>query len=216
MWIASLMTSVTSLPRTWPLRSSSRGRESDAGESRERGDPDSRGDRFVEDPTPASVARTGESSWSDYPPRIPGFPGQGELSSYRDTCALGNNVRVMASKKRRVVGGLVWDSGVGETCPGCGEAIAACGCVAEGDVLEPGKAVRLSLDRKNRKGKAATVIEGVPLVATELAKLTKELKKKAGVGGAVKEGRIEIQGDKRDLMQEELESRGYRVKRVGG
>jgi len=88
--------------------------------------------------------------------------------------------------------------------------------VAEEDVLETGQPVRLSLDRKNRKGKAATVIEGVPLVAAELAKLTKELKKKAGVGGAVKEGRIEIQGDKRDLMQEELESRGYSVKRVGG
>ena len=77
---------------------------------------------------------------------------------------LGNNVCVMASKKRRVVGGVVWDSGVGETCPGCGEAIEACGCVAEEEVLETGKPVRLSLDRKNRKGKAATVIEGVPLV----------------------------------------------------
>ena len=122
----------------------------------------------------------------------------------------------MASKKRRVVGGLVWDSGVGETCPGCGEAIAACGCVAEEEVLEPGKPVRLSLDRKNRKGKAATVIEGLPLAAVELAKLAKQLKKKASVGGTVKEGRIEIQGDKRDLMQAELERRGYSVKRVGG
>ena len=35
-------------------------------------------------------------------------------------------------------------------------------------------------------------------------------------GGTVKNGMIEIQGDHRDQLVVELQSRGYRVKRAGG
>jgi translation initiation factor 1 len=35
-------------------------------------------------------------------------------------------------------------------------------------------------------------------------------------GGTVKEGVIEIQGDHRDVLLEELRNRGWTVKRVGG
>jgi len=42
------------------------------------------------------------------------------------------------------------------------------------------------------------------------------LKKLCGAGGAVKDGNIEIQGDHRDRLVQELVRRGYEAKRSGG
>ena len=57
---------------------------------------------------------------------------------------------------------------------------------------------------------------GVPLNGAELATLASALKKRCGSGGTARDGRIEIQGDHRDLLVAELGQRGYRVKRAGG
>jgi len=54
------------------------------------------------------------------------------------------------------------------------------------------------------------------LSAQELKKPAGELKRKCGVGGAVEGASILIQGDKRPLLKELLEQRGFAVKLAGG
>lgn len=74
--------------------------------------------------------------------------------------------------------------------------------------------VRLRRENKGRKGAGVITIHGIPTERQkELATL---LKKKCGTGGAIKEGIIEIQGDKRDLIQAELIKAGFKVKLAGG
>lgn len=76
--------------------------------------------------------------------------------------------------------------------------------------------IRLRIDRKGRGGKYVTIIEGMVGNEQQLKELAKELKKTCGAGGAVKNGLIEIQGDVRDLLQDKLEQKGFKVKKAGG
>ncbi|KNC94979.1 stress response translation initiation inhibitor YciH [Trabulsiella odontotermitis] len=76
--------------------------------------------------------------------------------------------------------------------------------------------VRIQRQTSGRKGKGVCLITGIDENDEALAKLAAELKKKCGCGGSVKEGVIEIQGDKRDLIKSLLESKGYKVKLAGG
>ncbi|CAI1575988.1 MULTISPECIES: stress response translation initiation inhibitor YciH [Serratia] len=76
--------------------------------------------------------------------------------------------------------------------------------------------VRIQRQTSGRKGKGVCLITGVDLDDTALDKLAAELKKKCGCGGSVKDGIIEIQGDKRDLLKQLLEAKGMKVKLAGG
>lgn len=76
--------------------------------------------------------------------------------------------------------------------------------------------VRLRREVKGRGGGTVIVISGIPLAGPLLKELAGALKKRCGCGGTVKDGVIEIQGDHRDLLLQELQSRGYRVKLAGG
>ena len=67
-----------------------------------------------------------------------------------------------------------------------------------------------------RGGKGVSVITGLPLPPSELEALAAELRKRCGSGGTVRNGSIEIQGDHRDRLVEELIRRGYSAKRSGG
>lgn len=76
--------------------------------------------------------------------------------------------------------------------------------------------VRIQRQTSGRKGKGVCLITGVDLDDAALDKLAAELKKKCGCGGSVKDGIIEIQGDKRDLLKQLLEAKGMKVKLAGG
>ena len=76
--------------------------------------------------------------------------------------------------------------------------------------------VRVRRETKGRKGKTVTTVTGTDLDRTALAALIKDLKRRCGTGGAIKDGNIEIQGDHRDAIVKELENRGFTVKRAGG
>jgi translation initiation factor 1 len=74
----------------------------------------------------------------------------------------------------------------------------------------------LRIEKAGRNGKTVTVIDGLPKVNVFLKEMTKNLKNRCGSGGTYlmdgKEGRIEIQGDKRELIRRLLESEGIRCK----
>ena len=76
--------------------------------------------------------------------------------------------------------------------------------------------VRIQKQTSGRKGAGVSVISGLDLSDDEIKKLAAELKKRCGCGGSVKDGNIEIQGEKRDLLKQLLEQKGFKVKLAGG
>lgn len=74
----------------------------------------------------------------------------------------------------------------------------------------------VSRDRKNRRGKEATLVEGFVGTTDDLKALAKTLKTACGVGGNAKDGYIILQGDHKNKLKELLEGKGYRVKLKGG
>ncbi|BAX55290.1 stress response translation initiation inhibitor YciH [Photobacterium damselae subsp. piscicida] len=76
--------------------------------------------------------------------------------------------------------------------------------------------VRIQRQTKGRKGKGVCVVTGLDVEDTQLKLIAAELKKVCGCGGSVKDGAIEIQGDKRDVLKTALEKKGYTVKLAGG
>jgi translation initiation factor 1 len=112
--------------------------------------------------------------------------------------------------------GLVYSTEHGRMCPECGKPVEQCVCKQQAVAIKGNGVVTVGRETKGRKGKGVTVITGVPLGLEELQKLATELKQKCGCGGTVKNGVIEIQGEQRDKIIEELKKKGWQVKRSGG
>jgi translation initiation factor 1 len=130
-------------------------------------------------------------------------------------------VKPRVSKPSPPDGGIVYSTGIGQRCPNCLRAVAECVC-RRGTPGRPSSdgVVRVSRETQGRKGKGVTVISGLGLPEAQLEALATELKKRCGSGGSVvmseQGGRIEIQGEHRDRLVEELTRRGFKAKRAGG
>ena len=72
------------------------------------------------------------------------------------------------------------------------------------------------LDKKNRKGKKVTLVEGFVGSAQDLKDLARDLKSSCGVGGSVDNTQILIQGDFRERVIQLLKDKGFKVKQSGG
>lgn len=67
-------------------------------------------------------------------------------------------------------------------------------------------------DKKQRKGKTVTLVQGFTGKTEDLEILAKFLKTKCGTGGSAKDGEIVIQGDVKIKIKEILEKEGYKIK----
>jgi translation initiation factor 1 len=76
--------------------------------------------------------------------------------------------------------------------------------------------VKVRRETAGRRGKAVTTVAGVPLEDDGLRELAGALKRRCGVGGSVKGGVIELQGDHRTAVVAELRARGYDPVLAGG
>lgn len=69
----------------------------------------------------------------------------------------------------------------------------------------------------HRGGKGVTVVKNfIGIGLPEKQELAKKMQKSCGVGGTVKEGRIEIQGDKREEVKRILTEAGFNPVFAGG
>ena len=101
------------------------------------------------------------------------------------------------------------------TCPHCRRAPCQCpeglaGAPKKRAQTEP---VRITF-RKTGKGSGMTLVEKLPMHPAGKEELLKKFKKRLGVGGAVKFGVLEIQGEHRAFLKTEIEAAGYKVKVV--
>ncbi len=99
-------------------------------------------------------------------------------------------------------------------CPRCGRY--PCRCPKPRSLPPEEQTAAITRERKGRGGKTVTVISGLQLKPEDMKNLAKQLKQACGTGGTVKEKTIEIQGDHRDQVAEELRRLGYKTKFAGG
>ena len=108
-----------------------------------------------------------------------------------------------------------------EKCPKCSQLLPACTCEPDAALPQAGAkgykfVAILRIEKQGRGGKTVTVIDGLPKNEIFLKDLTTQLKKKCGSGGTYlmdgRDGVIEIQGEKRDLIRELLSKQGIKSK----
>lgn len=87
----------------------------------------------------------------------------------------------------------------------------------EQDTLPPQQQkLRVMLDKKNRGGKAVTLVTGFIGSDDDVNALGKKLKGLCGSGGSVKDGEILVQGDHRDKVLKWLLDNGYSQSKKAG
>ncbi len=85
---------------------------------------------------------------------------------------------------------------------------------AKGTLPPEKQKLKVRIDKKMRKGKTVTLVEGFEGTETDLKDLEKLLKFKLGTGGTAKDGVIIIQGDFSDRIVQLLSGLNYKVKKI--
>jgi len=115
---------------------------------------------------------------------------------------------------------MVYSTETGRICPRCGRPTKACSCRGKKSKpkgnMETDGIIRIRREKKGRKGKTVTAINGFDPSFDDLKQIAKDIKAKCGTGGAIKDGVIIIQGDHRPTIQRELQKQGFKVKLAGG
>ena len=103
------------------------------------------------------------------------------------------------------------DPALNRKCPRCRELVSECVCepeIPEARARASKFVALLRIEKQGRGGKTVTVIDRLPKSEVFLKSLTTLLKKKCGSGGTYlmdgRDGVIEIQGDKRELIRAAL------------
>lgn len=108
------------------------------------------------------------------------------------------------------------DPALNQKCPKCKEVVSECTCTPETELKGYKFVAVLRIEKQGRGGKTVTVIDRLPKNQIFLKNLTVLLKKKCGSGGTFslegKEGLIEIQGDKREMIRAVLQKEGIASK----
>ena len=108
------------------------------------------------------------------------------------------------------------DPELNRKCPKCKEVVSECTCVPDVDPKSYKFVAMLRIEKQGRGGKSVTVIDRLPKNEVFLKELTQKLKKKCGSGGTYlmdgKDGVIEIQGEKKELVKELLAKEGISSK----
>jgi translation initiation factor 1 len=87
--------------------------------------------------------------------------------------------------------------------------------IEEDEIIPPSKQkLHIQYERKGRKGKEVCLVKDFQGTEEQLKELAKALKSYCGVGGAVKDGEIIIQGDKRKELHKYLTGKGYKVSKT--
>jgi translation initiation factor 1 len=92
-----------------------------------------------------------------------------------------------------------------EICPKCGLSKELCVCETIAKEEQQIKVFTV----KRRFGKLSTMIEGIDGKDINLQELAKKLKSKFACGGTVKDNHIELQGDHKQKIKEELIKLGF-------
>lgn len=111
---------------------------------------------------------------------------------------------------------LVYSTGLGSLCPNCRRPVRECVCPKGAPGAAKPAQVRVGRETAGRAGKGVTVVSGLPLSLSDIEALATKLKKRCGSGGTVREGVIEIQGDHRETIVQELIKLGWPAKKSGG
>ncbi|MBS3126168.1 translation initiation factor [Candidatus Woesearchaeota archaeon] len=92
-----------------------------------------------------------------------------------------------------------------EICTTCGLPKELCVCES---IAKESQRIKVYLDKK-KFNRIYTVVVGINDKEIDIKDLTKKLKNKFACGGTVKDGRIELQGDHKQKVKQQLVELGF-------